>query len=184
MQLSSAMKWVLAKFYSSTTLPICILTFCFVLVFSGRLQASEPCVSLVESPFKICMKAGYDTTLPFPKYVSKATKLEMAKEMIEAIKSTQNCSAEGLAEAIECAFVAPKCSSKGDAIYPCKQVCAEFLKQCELHLDEFWLDYLISSCLVLSNGSSSCAPCFVPPNFTTNESVPGESANEINVLFA
>ena len=180
------MKWVQANCCSSITLRICILTFCFVSLFPRRLQASEPCVSLQNSPFEICMNAGYETTLPFPKYVTNATKREMATELIDTIKAAENCSAKGLAEAVECAFVAPKCSSKGDPIYPCKQVCAEFLKQCEFHLDEFSLDYLIASCLVFSNGSSGCAPCLVPTNFTTNESLPGESAeaDKCFVLFA
>jgi len=120
------------------------------------------------------MNAGYDTTVPFPEYIRKQRKRELAKEMIDAIKSSKNCSASGLAEAIECSFVAPKCNALGEPIYPCKQVCAEFLKQCEFDLDEFSLDYLVSACLVLSNGSSSCAPCFTPPNFkATYENVTG-----------
>lgn len=167
------MKRVLVMGFCSKTVAIYIFIFIFVSSLAQRSSEGEACVSLVNSPFEICMNAGYDATLPFPEYITEARKREIAREVIAAIKSTQKCAAKGLAEAIECSFVAPKCGLLGDPIYPCRQVCAEFLKQCEFELDVLSLDYLISSCLVLSNGSSNCARCFMPPNFTTDESVPG-----------
>lgn len=121
----------------------------------------------------MCMKAGYDTTAPFPEDFTETLQQETALQMKEFFKQVKNCSTNGLAEAIECSFVAPKCNSLGEPVYPCKQVCAEFLKQCELELSGFTLDFFISSCLVLSNGSSSCDQCYTPPNFTTNASQPG-----------
>lgn len=150
----------------------------FVLVFVPMFSSSvgNPCVSLETGPFKMCMKAGYDITVPFPEEFTEPLQEETAMEMKEFLKAVKNCSTSGLAEAIECSFVAPKCNSRGEPVYPCRQVCAEFLKQCELELSKLELDYLISSCLVLSNGSSSCAPCFTPPNFTANESVLGKYA--------
>lgn len=161
---------------------ICVLLCCFASVLSHTTDG-DPCISLKNSSFEMCMAAGYDNTIPFPEYFTEQRKREIATELIDTLKSTKKCSAGGLAEAVECSFVAPKCSPLGDPIYPCRQVCAEFLKRCELELDEVDLDYLISLCLVLSNGSSGCAPCFEPPNFTTNDSLPGEWAKMIHVLF-
>ena len=150
----------------------CVL--CFVLLLAVRVAEADPCVSLVNSSFEICTNAGYDTTTPFPSYFTAAIKSDIAAEVIHAINLTRNCAVKGLAEAIECSPVVPKCNSLGRPILPCREVCAEFLKQCEFHLDVFNLDYLISFCLVLPTNSSNCAPCMVPPNFTTNSSVPGE----------
>lgn len=152
----------------------------FVLLFGSVsvLSTSEgdPCVSLEKSPFEMCMKAGYDRTVPFPEDFTATLQQEAALEMKELFKQVNNCSTNGLAETIECSFVAPKCNSLGEPVYPCKQVCAEFLKQCERDLSELTLDFLISSCLLLSNGSSSCAQCYTPPNFrTVNASKPGKS---------
>lgn len=154
-------------------LSIFVLQCGFMSVFSA--SAGEPCVTLEKGPFKMCMKAGYDKTVPFPEDFTEPLQQETAMEMKEFFKAVKNCSTSGIAEAIECSFVAPKCNARGEPVYPCKQVCAEFLKQCELELAEWELDFLISDCLALSNGSSSCAPCFTPPNFTANESGLGKS---------
>lgn len=162
---------------SIIALAISVLLYEFVSVFS--LSVGEPCVSLQKSPFKMCMKAGYDKTLPFPEDFTESLQHETAVEMKEFFEAVKNCSTSGLAEAIECSFTAPKCNSRGEPVYPCRQVCAEFLKQCETELTRLELDYLISECLVLSNGSSGCAPCFTPPNFTTNDSVLGKSLKRI-----
>ena len=152
----------------SIFVPICE----FVIALST--STVDLCVSLKKSPFEMCMKAGYDTTVPFPEDFTETLQQETALEMKEFFKQVKNCSTNGLAETIECSFVAPKCNSLGEPVYPCKQVCAEFLKQCELKLSGFALDFLISSCLVLSNGSSSCDQCYTPPDFTTNASQPGK----------
>lgn len=154
-------------------LSISVLLCGFVTAFST--SVSEPCVSLEKSPFEMCMKAGYDRTVPFPEDFTETLQQEAAMEMKEFFEKVMNCSTSGLAETIECSFVAPKCNSLGEPVYPCKQVCAEFLKQCEYELSELSLDFLIASCLVLSNGSSSFDPCYTPPNFTTNASHPGRS---------
>jgi len=105
-------------------------------------------VYLGRRPFEMCMKAGYDKTVPFPEDFTQMLQQEVALEMKEFFQKVKNCSTNTLVETIECSFVAPKCNSLG--------VCAEFLKQCELELSNFTLDFYISSCLVLSNGSSSC----------------------------
>lgn len=157
----------------------CVL--CFLPLLAVRVTVADPCVSLVNTSFEICTNAGYDTTTPFPSHITAAVKSEIASEMIHAINLTRNCAVKGLAEAIECSFVVPKCNSLGGPILPCREVCAEFLKQCEF--DVFNLDYLIPLCLSLPNNSSSCAPCMVPPNFTTNSSVPGEYIPNVVVLI-
>ena len=137
-------------------------------------SAGDPCVSLEKSPFEMCMKAGYDKTVPFPEDFTEMLQQEVALEMKEFFKQVKNCSTNGLAETIECSFIAPKCNSLGEPVYPCRQICAEFLKQCEPELSGFTLDFFISSCLVLSNGSSNCDQCYTPPNVTTNASQPGK----------
>lgn len=158
-------------FYTRVALFAIYIFLCCSVPVLAHLADGDPCVSLVDSPFKICRNAGYDQTTPFPEHITEARKREFAIENVRYINSTRNCAARGLAEAIECSFLAPKCNSLGDPIYPCRQVCAEYLKQCEFELND--LEFLISYCLVLPNGSSSCAPCFAPPNFTTNENETG-----------
>ena len=81
-------------------------------------SAVDLCVSLEKSPFEMCMKAGYDTTVPFPEDFTETLQQETALEMKEFFKQVKNCSTNGLAETIECSFVAPKCNSLGEPVYP------------------------------------------------------------------
>lgn len=159
-------------FRLTTALPVFVLVRGLAFVFSASM--GDPCINLEKTPFEMCMSAGYDKTLPFPDDFTADVQQEIAMELREIFESVRNCSTNGLAEAIECSFVAPKCNSLGDPVYPCKQVCAEYLKQCEHQISEDALDFLISMCLVLSNGSSGCDPCFQPPNFSVNDTVPGK----------
>ena len=137
----------------------------------------DQCVSLMESPFKLCAKAGYNLTLPLPKELTDE-KMEMASAALSRMMSvTKNCSQNSLAEVLGCSFMVPKCSH-GKRVHPCKRVCGEFLKQCENHLPEAALDYIIALCHILPNNS-----CFEPPNFqVTNDTYPGEWFNVIPVL--
>ena len=64
-------------------------------------SAVDLCVSLEKSPFEMCMKAGYDTTVPFPEDFTETLQQETALEMKEFFKQVKNCLTNSLAETIE-----------------------------------------------------------------------------------
>lgn len=163
-------------FYFSEALIISSFLCFFTPLLSHRADG-DPCESLLNTPFEICREAGYETMVPYPIHVTEESKKEFAFDLEETIKimKSKNCAASGLVEAIECSLFAPKCNSLGDPIFPCRRVCAEYLKQCKKKLDSFDLHELIPHCLLLPNETSSCTQCFFPPNFTTSsDPEPGE----------
>ena len=172
-------------FYFSEALVVsCLL--CFFTPLLCHRADGDPCESLLNTPFEICKEAGYETMVPYPIDVPEESKEGFALDMkktIEIMKST-NCAASGLVEAIECSLFAPKCNSLGDPIFPCRRVCAEYLKQCKKELHSFDLHELIPHCLLLPNETSSCTQCFFPPNFTTSsDPEPGESTSQEKLMM-
>lgn len=159
---------------------------CFLTPLLSHRADGDPCESLLNTPFEICKEAGYETMVPYPIDVTEESKKEFALDMKETIKimKSKNCAATGLVEAIECSLFAPKCNSLGDPIFPCRRVCAEYLKQCKKELHSFDLHELIPHCLLLPNETSSCTECFFPPNFTiSSDPKPGESTSQENLTM-
>lgn len=135
------------------------------------------CTSLVNGPFDICTKAGYNDTLPFPKALTEQLKTELAVFLPRVIKPWLNCSSWSLAATMECSFFFPKCST-GKRVLPCRRVCGELLKQCMNQVGndrrEIFMNFLLAECMLLPNEKASSDKCFEPPNFTTNDSVPSK----------
>lgn len=174
-------------------LSCCILS-CGVVMITCESNDGK-CVSLVNGPFDICTKAGYNNTLPFPKKLTAELQTEIARFLAIIIHSWRNCSSLDLAAAFECSFLFPKCNSEGKSVLPCKRVCGELLKQCYNHTIqtgpeflEFFMNLILSECLTLPDEKPSTEKCFEPPNFNTNDSVKGEysilySATEVFIPF-
>ena len=83
----------------TTALSIFIFICEFVIALSS--SAVDLCVSLAKSPFEMCMKAGYDTTVPFPEDFTEILQQETTLEMKEFFKQVKNCLTNSLAETIE-----------------------------------------------------------------------------------
>ena len=148
------------------------------------------CISLVNGPFDICTKAGYNNTLPYPKELTEKTKNDIARYLPRFINYWENCSAPTLATTMECAYIVPKCS-QGKRVYPCRRVCGELLKRCNTNLQmdddnvyrEIYMDFVLATCVVLPNATASSNKCYEPPNFTTNNSVPSEYFSTVSRLI-
>lgn len=153
----------------------CILLCSVVTIFCESNDGQ--CTSLVNGPFDICTKAGYNDTLPFPEELTDKLKTEFAAFLPRIIKPWQNCSSWSLAAAVECSFYFPKCSA-GERVVPCRRVCGELLKQCSSQVGndyrEIYMDFVLAECTMLPNGKAGSDRCFEPPNFTTNDSVPSK----------
>ena len=137
-------------------------------------RSNDQCNNFVKSTFGLCSAAGYNDTFEFPKDLT-GPKLRMAgfgfKRLFQRMKSCSQ--ADSVVLSILCSYMVPQCS-KGERVYPCKRVCNEFLKQCEKAIPEAFLDYVIATCHVLPTKKANSGKCHEPPNFTTNESIPGE----------
>ena len=136
-------------------------------------RSDDQCNNFVEGVFGLCSAAGYNDTFEFPKDLT-GPKLKIAALGFRSLfQRVKNCSqADVLALAMVCSFMVPQCS-KGKRVYPCKRVCNEFLKQCEKAIPEAILDFVIATCHILPTKKSNSGKCHEPPNFTTNESIPG-----------
>lgn len=135
------------------------------------------CVSLWNSPLDICTKAGYNYTLPLPEQFNEGLQKEFGHFVTIIITKWHNCTTQSLAAAMECSYMFPKCSVKGERVYPCKRVCGEFLKQCMNTSDwyrDLYMDSFLSLCLILPDEQPNGDNCFEPPNFTTDDSVKSE----------
>ncbi|XP_020601605.1 uncharacterized protein LOC110040668 [Orbicella faveolata] len=157
-------------------LSYCILS-CSVVIITCESNDGK-CVSLVDGPFDICTKAGYNNTLPFPKELTAELQTELAEFLTVIISPWKNCSPVELAAALECSFLFPKCNSQGRPVLPCRRVCGELLKQCYNQTVqtgpeylEIFVNVILSECLTLPDEKPSTKKCFEPPNFTTNDSV-------------
>ena len=153
----------------------CILLCSVVIVFCE--PNGGQCLSIVNGPFDICTKAGYNNTLPLPKEFTEELKIDFATFLTLVIAPWKNCSSLSLAAAIECSFFFPKCS-RGKRVLPCKRVCGELMKQCMKQWGndyrEIYMDFVLAECLMLPNETASSDTCFEPPKFTTNDSVPSK----------
>ena len=158
----------------------CFILSCGVVIIICESNEGK-CVSLVDGPFDICTKAGYNNTLPFPKELTAELQTELAGLLAFLIYSWRNCSSVDLAAALECSFLFPKCSAEGRMVLPCRRVCGELLKQCYNHTVqtgpesvEISMNIILSECLALPDEKPSTKKCFEPPNFSTNDSVKSE----------
>lgn len=157
----------------------CTLLCSVVIISSGSNDGK--CVSLVNGPFDICTRAGYNNTLSFPKELTAEWQSEIAVFLALIISPWENCSSVELAAALECSFLFPKCNSEGKPVLPCRRVCGELLKQCYNQTIQTGPEYLeifmngmLSECLNLPDENPSTKKCFEPPNFTTNDTVKSE----------
>ena len=165
-------------------LHLVILSCCSLLCNVAKISCESndgKCVSLVNGPFDICTKAGYNNTLPFPKELTAELQTEIAVFLSLVIPHWKNCSSVELAAALECSFLFPKCNSEGRPVLPCRRVCGELLKHCYNQTVQTGPDYLeiimnviLSECLTLPDENPSTKKCFEPPNFTTNDTVKSE----------
>ena len=153
---------------------------CSVVIISSESNDGK-CVSLVNGPFDICTRAGYNNTLIFPKELTAEWQTEIAVYLALIIRPWENCSSLELAAALECSFLFPKCNSEGKPVLPCRRVCGELLKQCYNQTIQRGSEYLeifmngmLSECLNLPDENPSTKKCFEPPNFTTNDTVKSE----------
>lgn len=162
-------------------LSVCFYLFCSlsaVVTASSSLhtdrnaRSTGQCSSLVEGPFHFCSAAGYNKTFELPKGLTRGRLQRAAFAAKRLFQVMKTCSQNTLLITMTCSYLVPQCS-KGNRVYPCKRVCNEFLKRCWKSIPEFFFDYVIAVCHVLPNANASSGKCHEPPNFTTNDSIPG-----------
>ena len=158
------------------------------LIFLSTLAASQAgnspadarqCVSMQDdrsvSDFKSCSVAGYNNTFPLNESITKRARGSMAYFFEWFLNRMENCSRNGMAEALFCSWFVPKCENPSQTrILPCRRVCGEFLKQCLTEMEEMYFDMIIGMCEILPNKTASSGQCLEPPGFTVNTTVPGK----------
>lgn len=166
---------------SKMNLHLAVLSCCILLCSVATISCESndgKCISLVNGPFDICTKAGYNNTLPFPKELTDELQTSIATFLPHVINPWINCSSVELAATLECSFIFPKCNSEGKRVLPCRRVCGELLKQCYSQTGpeylEIFKDMILAECLTLPDEKPSTKKCFEPPNFTANDSVKSE----------
>ena len=150
--------------------------------------STKRCVSIQQGGpldmFAFCTSAGYDSTLAFPEHVPVERLAAAINSLLGIFK---NCSQNGVAEAIFCSMIAPKCvSSSPNVLLPCRRVCSEFIKQCGVTMEKTYFDVIVGMCETLPDKNASSGQCLEPPGFQINENIPGEigRSSAAHLLFS
>lgn len=161
---------------------LCCISLCSILmaVFCES-SADGKCKSLVNSPFNICISAGYNFSFSLPERINKP---EFEDVLANALKTSMKiwgkCAGFNLVVTMECSTTFPKCGNGGKRVLPCKRVCGELLKKylyADFHRSSFIYNYmeeLLALCLSLPDEEPRDEKCVEPPNFRTNESIPSK----------
>ena len=112
--------------------------------------------SLVNSPFNICISAGYNFSFSLPEKLNKPEFEDvLASALKTAIQIWEKCADFNLVVTMECSSTFPKCGNGGKRVLPCKRVCGELLKKC-LYTDfrgssfmQKYMEELLALCLSL-----------------------------------
>ena len=111
---------------------LCCISLCSILIAVLCESSTDgKCKSLVNSPFNICISAGYNFSFSLPE---KLNKPEFEDVLASALKTTiqiwEKCADLNLVVTMECSSTFPKCGNGGKRVLPCKRVCGELLKKC------------------------------------------------------
>lgn len=147
-----------------TTMKIAAIAAIFSIVsLSG--VCSQICQRLNPSLFQRCIKEGYNYTAHFPSNFTLHENI-IAYHMQRESRQFGQCS-EYL-DTILCAMFTPKCVEEHySPVLPCRRVCEDFVRDCELKVDYERIEWVKGLCRLLpSTGNrSDTDECFEPANY-------------------
>lgn len=126
---------------------------------------SEICQRLNPSLFQRCIKAGYNYTAYFPGNTTLHEYI-IAYHIDRETRQFGQCSK--YLDTILCSIFVPKCvEDLYRPVLPCRRVCEDFVRDCELKVDYERLEWIKGLCRLLpSTGNQSKADeCLQPANY-------------------
>lgn len=127
---------------------------------------SQICQQLNPSLFQRCIKTGYNFTAHFPGNNSALHENIIANHLQRETRQFEHCS-EYL-NTIMCAIFVPKCvEDHYSPVLPCRRICEDFVRDCEVKVDYEKIEWIKGLCRLLpptGDGSDTDA-CFEPANY-------------------
>ena len=154
-----------------------------ILLASTSTAMCQTCEKVNQTLFPICGRlAGYNYTIGLPKdsNLNQAVFADQA-EYYAALLAHGACSQ--YAELILCSFYGlPKCiEGVPHAVLPCRQVCYQFVAECQYQLEEMGIHSFIKYCDLLPYESGGPEKCVKPPGF--KEALSSKRENKIHSLI-
>lgn len=138
-----------------------IALFCSALTAHFDLTLARKCERIDTSVLPACTKAGYSFTANFSKVGQQGYQEFVSSELNFLAKHFKSCSSHS--EAFMCARYVPKCSDSvaEGRVLPCREVCDQFVDDCETALRERALyNRYVAYCGLLNS-----TQCFKPKGF-------------------
>ncbi|XP_029187583.2 uncharacterized protein LOC114955012 [Acropora millepora] len=142
--------------------PLTLLT-----VFLPVSVFTKICHRLNPSLFQRCLKLGYNHTALLPEKNASQENI-IASNLERDTKQFEKCS-EYL-DIIMCAIFVPKCEEENySPILPCRQVCVDFVKDCEAKVTNEKLEWIKGLCRLLPARRSNNTDCLEPANYNPGD---------------
>lgn len=126
---------------------------------------SEICQRLNPSLFQRCIKAGHNYTAYFPGNTTVHENI-IAYHIEREARQFGQCSK--YRDTIVCSIFVPKCIEElYRPILPCREVCEDFVRDCELKVDSERIEWIKGLCRLLPSiaDSTNTVECFRPANY-------------------
>lgn len=147
--------------------PLTLLT-----VFLPVSVFTKICHRLNPSLFQRCLNLGYNHTALLPEKNASQENI-IASNLERDTKQFEKCS-EYL-DIIMCAIFVPKCEEENySPILPCRQVCVDFVKDCEAKVTNEKLEWIKGLCRLLPARRSNNTDCLEPANYN-----PGDNSSKL-----
>lgn len=127
---------------------------------------SEICQRLNPSLFQRCIKAGHNYTAYFPSNTTLHENI-IAYHIEREVRQFGQCSK--YLDTILCSIFVPKCvEDLYSPVLPCRRVCEDFVRDCELKVDSERIEWIKGLCHLLPYSianKSDRDECFQPANY-------------------
>ena len=147
---------------------------------------ANKCERIDTSVLPACTNIGYNFTANFSDVGQQSYQAYVSSEIALFVDRFNSCSPH--LKAIVCARYVPKCSKSMEGpVLPCREVCEQFVDDCETPLSESGLyKRYVAYCRLLSSQKDSSKQCFKPPGFVPKSNgTKGEfHLNSLQILAA
>lgn len=142
-----------------------ILVFNCALFLSTDFTLANKCRRINPSYLPACANVGYNFTANFSDFGQKSYQEYVSSEVTPFADRFNNCST--LSKFFVCSRYVPKCSeSAGEPVLPCREVCEQFVDDCDTDLKNSGLyKSYVAYCRLLSSGQESSTNCIKPDGF-------------------
>ncbi|KAL9963468.1 hypothetical protein ACROYT_G026979 [Oculina patagonica] len=125
------------------------------------------CRRINPSVLPACANVGYDLTANFSDVGQKSYQEYVSSEVTYFADRFSNCST--LSKFFVCSRYVPKCSESVDEpVLPCREVCEQFVDDCNTDLKNSGLyKSYVAYCRLLSSGQESTTNCIKPEGFVS-----------------